>query len=78
MANFEAPVFRCCDCGKQIADNELMWSVNVHLESADDAGVAVHQADCYKIFCEACGHRYDFKRIHIPRKHDDGRQPLCN
>ena len=58
----------CYNCNRLIPDGEPMWSVNVHREAFSDGMFTVYNADCYKVYCDACGRRYDFSNIHIPFK----------
>ena len=70
MAMEENGDFRCMDCGVVVHDGQSMWSVNVHREVFVDGAITVHEADCYKLFCDACGRKRDFLHMAIPLKTD--------
>ncbi len=63
--------FKCRICGMSIGEGESMWSVNVHREVLDGGAITVQEADCYWVFCNACGQKRDFLHMTIPLRVED-------
>ena len=58
----------CYECEREIAPNELYWSVNLHRESFEDGIIRVQQATAVAVFCEACAGKRDLDQIYVPLK----------
>lgn len=61
-------LYNCSDCGKEIADGELAWTVTVNQEVFDGEAVDVLDSMCVLSYCETCAKKRDFDQASVPMK----------
>jgi len=61
---------KCFKCGKNIDENEIHYTINLHKEVFESGGVSVIEADTIKVYCLQCAELFDFNSISVPLKKD--------
>ena len=62
------PIYECEDCGCEIADGQVAWTVTVNKEVFDGEAVEILDSMCVLSYCEDCASRREFDRTSVPLK----------
>ena len=60
--------FFCSDCGREIAEGESYWCINVNHETFDSEAVTVLESTMVECYCETCAGKRNFSNIYVPHR----------